>query len=205
MATWLKQGFGLVAILVGAGLLVAGVGQHWLDPGKPFRIGPLIRGLVLGGLFLSFGRKWLFNLIALDVCPVDPGNPEIADATRRAQATLPRLWDYLAENHYECFIKFPMRTEAGQLEHIWGVAHSRTEAGVVVSLANDPVDAPEDAAQRRVIPTKDIEDWQVMISESEIRGGYSVGALGRIAKSKGYRFSRADQKRLRAFVDAGPA
>jgi uncharacterized protein YegJ (DUF2314 family) len=201
----LKQVFGLVAILVGAGLMVAGVGQHWLSPGKAFHIRPLIGGLVLGSMFLSFGRRWLFNLIALDVMPVEEGNPEIARASQRAQANLSTFWNYLAQNRYECFVKFPMQTTDGQVEHIWAVVHSRADGSVVVSLANNPVDQPRDASDRRVISVNDIEDWQVVISDSETRGGYSIGALERIARSQGYRLSRADKKRLRVFVDREPA
>jgi uncharacterized protein YegJ (DUF2314 family) len=168
-------------------------------------MGPLVGALVVGPVFISFGRRWLLNLIPLDVLPVEPGNPEIAEASRRAQATLATFWNYLAQNRYECFVKFPMQTTDGQAEHIWAVVHSRVEGSVVVSLVNTPVDDPRDAADRRVISVNDIEDWQVVISDAEIRGGYSIGALERVAKSQGYRLSRADQKRLRVFVDREPA
>src|SRR5262245_4488532 len=106
-----KQAFGLLAIIIGAGIIAGGIGQKWIAPGKRFRVGPLIGALVGGATFLKFGRKWLFNLIALDVLPVEPGDPDIAEATRRAQASLARFWDYLAQNRYECFIKFAMQTE----------------------------------------------------------------------------------------------
>ena len=205
MATGLKRAFGFIAMVLGIGVLVMGIGQPWLAPEKPFRVGPLIGALVFGGAFLSFGRKWLFNLIALDVLPVEPGDPEIAEATRRAQATLPTFWNYLAQSRYECFVKFPMQTKEGRAEHIWGVVHSRNNGDVVVSLANDPVERPQESADRRVVSVNDIEDWQVVVSESEIRGGYSIGAMERIAKARGYRISRSDRKRLRAFVDVEPA
>jgi uncharacterized protein YegJ (DUF2314 family) len=205
MAAKLKQAFGLVAIVVGAGLLIAGVGEHWVFPGKPFRIGPLIGGLVVGATFVSFGRKWLFNLIGPDVLAVEPGNPEIAEASRCAQATLSTFWSYLAQNRYECFVKFPMQNTDGVPEHIWAVVHSRGSGSVVVSLANEPVDQPRDAAPRRVISENDIEDWQVVISDTEIRGGYSIAALERIARAQGYQISRSDKKRLRVFVDREPA
>lgn len=205
MATRLKQALGLVAIVVGVGLLVTGVAQHWLSPSKPFRMGPLIGGLVLGSVFINIGQRWLFNLIALDVLPVEPSHPEIAEASRRAQATLSTFWNYLAQNRHECFVKFPMQTTDGQAEHIWAVVHSRANGSVVVSLANIPVDQPRDASDRRVISVNDIEDWQVVVSDTEIRGGYSITALERIARSRGYRLSRADQKRLRVFVDREPA
>jgi uncharacterized protein YegJ (DUF2314 family) len=201
MMVLLKRGFGLVAILVGLGLVAAGVGQRWIRPDGRVQIGPLIGGVILGGTFVTFGRRWMLNLVSLDVLPVEPGSPEVAEATRRAQSELPRFWDYLEQNRYECYIKFAMQTSSGAVEHIWAVVHARCDNGVVVSLANQAVERPRAEAARRVVPVNEIEDWQVVISESEIRGGYSVHALRKIALSRGYGISFADRRRLRAFVD----
>ena len=201
MRRLLKQLLGLVAILVGVALLGAALGQKWLRPEEPFAWGPLLGGLLWGSVSIYYGRRWLFDLISLDVLPVEPGDPEVEAAKARAQASLERLWESLAENRYECFVKIPMQVEAGGVEHIWAVLHAREGDGVVVSLANDPVDTPKDPSQRRVVPIRDLEDWQVMVSEDEIRGGYSIGALARIARSRGHRISGADRRRLEAFVD----
>jgi uncharacterized protein YegJ (DUF2314 family) len=205
LVTRLRQAFGLVAMVAGTRLLITGVLQQWLHPSKPLRVGSLIIGLVLGPMLIRFGWRWLSNLIALDVLSVEPDDPEIAAASRRARATLSTFWDYLGQNRYECFVKFPMKTTSSEAEHIWAVVHSRTNGSVVVSLANNPIDRPKDASDRRVVSVNDIEDWHVVVSDAESRGGFSITALERIAKSRGHRLSRADQKRLRAFVDREPA
>jgi hypothetical protein len=190
-------------LLVGLTLLVFGLGQPWLTPGRPFQIGPLVGGLFWGFLGFTYGRKWLFNLIDMSVIPVDPQDPVILEATRRAQASLPILWDHLGQNRLECFIKFPIQTRGG-LEHTWGIVHSRVEDQAVVSLANESVERMENPTDHLMVQVKDIEDWQVVVSPTEIRGGYSVGALAMIAKARGYSLSRADRKKLEAFVDARP-
>ncbi len=201
MSALAKRALGVVAMLAGVGLLVVGVGQFWMTPTKPFQPRLLIRGIVGGCVLLYFGRKWFFNFIRLDVIGVDPASPEVAEARQKAQASIGRLWEYLAANRYECYVKFPMATGSGGTEHIWAVVHSKGDEGVVVSLVNDPVDRPKGAGERQVVAYRDIEDWQVVVSEAEIHGGYSVRALEKIALARGYRISRADRKRLRAFVD----
>lgn len=55
MKTLFKRAFGLLTILVGLAMLIFGVGQTWLAPGKPFRFGPLFGGLFWGDLGLTFG------------------------------------------------------------------------------------------------------------------------------------------------------
>lgn len=203
MKTLVKRAFGLVTILVGLAMLISGVGQTWLAPGKPFRFGPLVGGLLWGFIGLTFGRKWLFNTIDMSVIAIDPADPEVLEATRRAQESLPTLWEYLGQNRLECFVKFPLQTGEGP-EHIWGIVHSRLGDTVVVSLANEALGPVERAGERQTVPIKDIEDWQVIVSPTEIRGGYSVGALAKVAKNRGYNLSRSDQKKLEAFVDARP-
>ena len=42
---------------------------------------------------------------------------------------------------------------------------------------------------------------QVMVSATEIHGGYSVGAIAEIAQNEGYRISGSDRRMLGAFVD----
>src|SRR4029453_6086254 len=106
MARRLKQAFGLVAIMVGAGMLLATAAQRWPPQSRPIRMGPLVGALVLGAVFISFGRTWLLNLIRLDVLPIEPGNPVIAEASRRAQASLATFSNYLAQNRSQCFVKF---------------------------------------------------------------------------------------------------
>ncbi len=201
MAALVKRAFGLITFLLGAALALIAVGHGLIRPDEPFELGVFIGGLFWGLVFLYFGRKWLFNQIDLDVIPVEPESPELADARRRALSSIGVLWHYLDENRHECFVKFPMETKSGSIEHIWGVVHSRQGDKVVVSLANEPVEAPSGEADRRTVAIRDIEDWQVFVSESEIRGGYSVGALARIAKSRGYGLSRSNRKHLEKFVD----
>jgi hypothetical protein len=204
MGTMLKREMGAVAILVGAGLLVAGLGQRWLFPGKPVLLGPLLGALVTGSVLLTYGRRWLLNMISLDVFAADADDAEIRDAKQRAQGTLGQLWHHLERKQHECYVKFPLEVKSGSMEHIWALVHSREPQGVLVSLANQPVEEPSRATRRFVVDAAQIEDWQVVVSESEIRGGYSVAALARLARRQGYSISRTDRKRLAAFVDSDP-
>ena len=199
--TLIKRVFGLITLATGATLLVFALGQKVIAPNRPFQWRPLFGGIVWGAISWKYGRKWLFNWITLDVMPVDPGDPAIALATQRARGTLNTLWGYLDQHRYQCYIKFPMQTKDGTFEHIWSIVHAREGDQLVVSLANEPVDEPNAPDARRTVSVSEIEDWQVMVSPTEVRGGYSIGALAEIAQARGYSISPSDRKMLAAFVD----
>jgi len=61
MLILVKRAFGLVTLLTGGTLLVFALGQKFFLPDHPFKVGPLIGGLVWGSVSWRFGRKWLFN------------------------------------------------------------------------------------------------------------------------------------------------
>lgn len=204
MRTLAKRTFGLITIVVGLAALVFGVGQTWLNPEVPFQVGPFFGGLLWGWLGFTYGLKWLLNRIDMDVFPVAQGSPEIQDAVGQAQATLGTLWYHLGQNRHECFIKFAIETRGGK-EHIWGIVHSRVEDQVVVSPMRRAAPPLTNHGERFMVPVGDIEDWQVPVSPTEIRGGYSVAALAKVARAHGYTFSKADRRKLGAFVDAAPA
>ena len=132
---------------------------------------------------------------------IDPGDPAIEAAGQQARGTLHVFWSYFDQHRYECYIKFPMETTEARAEHIWALVHAREEDKIVVSLANRPVDTPSADDERRLVPIGTIEDWQVVVSPTEIRGGYSVAALVALAKKRGYSISPKDRRMLSAFLD----
>jgi hypothetical protein len=199
----LKRVFGVITLATGAMLLIVGVGQKALLPHQPFQWGPLMGGVIWAAISWRFGRKWVFNWIDLDVIAVDPGDPAIEAAAQRARGTLSVFWNYLEQHRYECYIKFPMETTEVKREHIWAVVHAREGDKVVVCLANRPVDAPSTGEERRLVAIG--VDWQVVVSPTEIRGGYSVEALAGVAKKRGYSISPRGRKMLKAFVDVSNA
>jgi uncharacterized protein YegJ (DUF2314 family) len=199
--TLLKRAFGLVTLLTGATLLIFGLGQMALVPDEPFQVWPLIGGLAWGAVSWHFGRKWLFNWMDLRVIGVEPDHPTMLAAARQARSTLDALWYLLAQNRYECYVKFPLETKPGVREHIWALVHAREGDEVAVSLANEPVDEPATSGDRRLVPIRDLEDWQVVVSPTEVRGGYSTQALAAVAVERGYSLSPKDRGRLGAYVD----
>lgn len=199
--TLIKRAFGLVTLTTGAALLLFALGQKVLVPDERFHWGPLVGGVVWGLISWHYGRKWLFNWIDMDVMGIDPGDPVIEAAVQRARSTLGVFWHYLDQHLHECYIKFPMETKEGVPEHIWAVVHARENDKVVVSLANAPVDEPSVSEGRRLVAVRDIEDWQVVVSPTEIRGGYTIGALATLAKQRGYSIAPKDRQSLAMFVD----
>lgn len=197
----IKRLFGILGIVAGLAVLGgAGIAVHGGGLGVAAWIGVAF-GSWLGLGLVRVGLAWLLNIIDLDVYGVDPLNPYLAASTQRARSELHRFLQYLGEGKYHCFVKAPLRGAGGDIEHIWAVVHSHDGSGFRVSLANDPIEAPEAMDDRFRVSEGDVEDWQVVISEDEIRGGFSVGAIAQIVREDGYRLSRASRRMLERFVD----
>jgi uncharacterized protein YegJ (DUF2314 family) len=195
----LKRSFGLVALIVGALMLAMAFVHPWLEHPHRFHIGPFLGGLLLGSLFISYGRRWLLNEVDLDVLSIDPADPLLLEAKVEAQAALASFRAYLAENRYECFVKIPVATISGANEHIWASVHTEKDGHFIVSLANDPVEDLPVTDARFAVPPEVVEDWRVMLSPSHGKGGFSFRAMRAVVRSRGQRLSRQARRQLEVF------
>ena len=196
-----KRFLGLLTVITGSGLTIAAAyflvtrqfeGVEWVG---------MIFGSLLGIGFVRIGIRWLLNIIDVNVYGVDGNDPRILLAKSRAHSEMKRFRRYLQEGEHHCFVKFPLEVGAGDIEHVWAVVHSHDRGVFNVSLASDPLKDPELSTDRFTVAESNVEDWQVMISENEIRGGFSVRAIAEIMQADGYRISREHRKMLEAFVD----
>lgn len=143
---------------------------------------------------------------SLDVMAIDRSEPEMRDAIARAQAELPRFLAGLAHGTKEAFVKYPIATQRGTTEHVWGVAHRQDGQAIVASLASEPVMALEDAfPARERIPLHAIEDWMLTDRQGRAEGGYSHLAMVQIYRRIHRRAPRRSElTRLDVFVDIHP-
>ena len=192
----LSRLFGLVLVLFALAIAVAVV---WAiaDTGQWSYAGALILALLIAGT----GWPRLFpNVFA--AYPVDRDDPIMRDAIARARRELGRLRTGVSEGRKEAYLKFPLKTANGDIEHIWGTVHSISSESAVVSLANEPIgeiDVSEDP--RRTVHLSEAEDWMLVSSDGTTEGGYTHLAMARIVKRDKGRLPSAVRESLRTFKD----
>ena len=100
------------------------------------------------------------------------------------------------------YIKFPLKTPQGLIEHIWGYVHFYRDGQFNVTIANDPFDEKQEADGRINIPIDDVEDWQIMQPDGMIKGAYSLIALFKYHEGKGMKLSPLMKKQKAQLLDA---
>jgi uncharacterized protein YegJ (DUF2314 family) len=138
---------------------------------------------------------------SLDVLPVDNNDPIMSEHIAIARSNLERFFNGLNEALFEAFVKFPHEFE-GEIEHVWGIAHSVREDHVIVSLASEPIGEPgEEAMERMSISIKAIEDWMLVSANGETQGGYTMLGMAKIYERDYGKLPKRYAEDLKMFVD----
>lgn len=171
-----------MALSVGMGLFLA---LH------PF----LLKGGLQVNLFLSvplwlilwrLGRKWFRNELDLNLVALPSDDPLVLESIRRARAHLEEVRSQLHADRLEIHLKFGLTTLQGEVEHIWCIAHHLDEGdNVTLSLANEPA-GNLGIEGRFVRPLGGYEDFFIGRKDDLALGGYSLVALARSARTRGY-------------------
>lgn len=200
----LRRALGLVAFL--AGITIIGwfiYNQFW--PTKEFKSSSHSWfQLIVPVLFVIFGWHWLrYEGKGIEeVIPPDLKCPELDASIVKAQETLPAFMAETEKGIDNAFVKFPMQTPQGLLEHIWGYVHFYKDGVFNVSLANEPIDEKAEKGGRRNIPTAEVEDWQIMQPDGKIKGAYSLVALFEYWERQGKPLSPRMKKQKAELLEA---
>ena len=193
----LSRGLGVVFMLLGIAAALGLIGSMIAD--GDFTVGK-VGGVFLGLLVLAMGWQRLFPNYYAPI-PVDHQDPLMQEAMAHARRELPRLRAGVDEGRKQAFVKFPLKSASGEIEHIWGVVHSLGADAAQVSLVNEPVNKPESQDPRFSVPFADIEDWTLVDGAGVIDGVYTHVALARLYKREKGFLPHAMRKELAAFRD----
>jgi uncharacterized protein YegJ (DUF2314 family) len=153
---------------------------------------------------LILGWKWVRyeGKAIADITPPDLDCPELTASVEAARKSLPTFLTEVDKGIDGAYVKFPITTPRGLTEHIWGYVHFYRDGQFNVSIANDPYDDEEDDQGRRNIPRENVEDWQIMQPDGNIKGAYSLIALFRYHESRGVKLSPLMKKQKAQLLDA---
>ena len=137
-------------------------------------------GVALGVLWAWARNRGQMHVVT----PTDVNDPRWTEAIARARRTLPEMRALYEEWGSEMYVKYPLSTKAATIEHVWGRLLSLSAEEMQVTLETPPTHAPVGAAPF-VVPVSDLEDWQLVLPDSKIRGGFTTRAQIEIAKTTG--------------------
>ena len=155
-----------------------------------------IIGLVCSG----FGWKRLFpgEPPPMDV---DHADPLMDAAIGQARCDIRRFLDGLAAGALDSLVKYPIETNSGEVEHVWGAAHTLKGQDLIVSLLSDPVGDVVIESARQQVPLSAVEDWMLIDVDGRIQGGYTQIAMARIYLRDKRFVPYAIRRSLSDFVD----
>ena len=194
--------FGVLALLIGSAT-VAWFAYNQFFPTPEFqRNFRSVFQLIVPIAFLIVGWRWLrYEGAGIEETPGAFTCPELVDSVARAKASLPYVVKQVERNIDGAFVKFPMKTVQGITEHIWAYVHSFRDGRFNVTLANTPKDPKEPQSGRRDVPMQEIEDWQIMQPDGQIKGAYSMIALFQNRQNQGKSLTPKMRKQKARLID----
>jgi len=93
-------------------------------------------------------------------------------AARESQDEMRRLH---AAHGPDLFVKYPLIAKNGEIEHVWGPLLESTHQSLKVGLATPPVGGLKTEPPFAINPS-DLEDWQLVLPDGKVRGGFTTQA-----------------------------
>ncbi len=107
-------------------------------------------------------------------------DPLMLAALEEAMRTWPQFVSLYEANPNSALVKYRLRNRAGEIENVWGELLHLSGEEATVYLRTPPVGGSTVAERRMVIPRGEIVDWQVMLADESLRGGFTQQATFRI-------------------------
>lgn len=116
----------------------------------------------------------------LGAAAVSNDDPLMLSALEEAKRTWPQFQLLFATHPKDSLVKFRLTTKTGDIENVWGDLLELAAETATVYLRTLPVGDADISSRRMSIPVTDIIDWQVMVPDGSLRGGFTQQATFRI-------------------------
>ena len=134
------------------------------------------------------------------VTPIPPDDPLWVQAIERARASAETM-KQLHEAGHEVWVKFPLTVADGTTEHVWGRLVTVQGTSLRCTIETPPVGGSGPSDGMFETDVRAFEDWQVVLPDGSIRGGYTTRAQARIAEREGHPVPRHVREMLSRMTD----
>jgi uncharacterized protein YegJ (DUF2314 family) len=198
-----KRLLGAVALLMGLTIL-GWFAYNLLRPTPQFEASyRSVFQLIVPVAMVWYGWRWLADIgPGIGTLQIDPNAPELLASVEQAKRTMPTFLKAVQAHQDGAYVKFPLATDSGTTEHIWAYVHHYADGIFNVSLANSPCTQKGPIESRRDVPEEHVEDWQIMMPDGRIDGGFSLRALFEHVERNGIHLNRTMRKQRAQFVEA---
>jgi hypothetical protein len=108
-------------------------------------------------------------------------DPLLLAALAEAKRTWPELERWFRERPRDTVVKFRLAMESGEPENVWGDLLALGEGVATVRLRTPPYGRPLRAITDPLeVPLAEVIDWQVVLDDDTLRGGFTQQATFRI-------------------------
>ena len=108
---------------------------------------------------------------------VDPDDPLMQDAIKRAQESLDEFAALWSQYPQQCHAKVPFTTSSGEQEFLWGEVRDLTQRTIQLFLTTPPVTHTGKVDRNKHYLLAEVVDWTVVMPDGKIKGGFTMIAM----------------------------
>ncbi|MCE2791303.1 MAG: hypothetical protein ACK493_15115 [Planctomycetota bacterium] len=115
---------------------------------------------------------------------IDPDSDAWKQALAKTQSSIPLLRDLYSSVSEPILVKYPLASQSGALEHVWGELQELGETDFRASLETPPLSGSPSSPPPFLLPLTALEDWLLVLPDGTIRGGFTTQAELAMAKEQ---------------------
>lgn len=147
-------------------------------------------GIVLGLVVVALIVHLVYDIVYsrffagphrhLGAAAISNDDPLMVAAIAEARRTWPRFLELFARYPKDSLVKFRLRVESGEIENVWGDLLELEGGSATAYLRTPPVGRASLPSRQLTFPVEEVVDWQVMVEDGSLRGGFTQQATFRI-------------------------
>ena len=142
----------------------------------------LFLGAVIAASWLWL--RWRSPLPKYPPLAVNIHDSQMQNAIQEAKARIAEFRQLLAQEHKQADIKFAVITSTGETEHVWAEVLEVQGDQLQVRVNTPPISHIGRFERVWQKPFDDIEDWQIILSDQIIVGGFTMRVMFQKAREQ---------------------
>jgi hypothetical protein len=147
-------------------------------------------GIVLGLIVVATVVHLVYDFISsrffagphrhLGAAAISNDDPLMTATIAEARRTWPDFLELFARYPKDSLVKFRLRVASGEIENVWGDLLELEGESATAYLRTPPVGKVSLPSRQLTFPVEEVVDWQVMVEDGSLRGGFTQQATFRI-------------------------